>query len=283
MRRTAPAANGASSGSACAGTSSTPSRRRRSRPASRTREDFNRGDNEGVGYFQVNQKAGWRWNTAKAFLRPICYGRPNFEMWTSAQVMRLVIEQQPDGSKRCTGAHVWTGDEMVTVSAAREVILSAGSIGSPQILQLSGIGPAALAGATRHSPPARAARRGREPAGPPADPRGLQGQRGDDAEHAGQQLVGQAEDRPGVRPQAQRPDEHGAVASSARSRAVRPTSPIRTSSTTSSRSAWTPSASRCTPSMPSRPASATSIPPAAGACGSAATGSRTRRRSRPTT
>jgi len=107
-------------------------------------EDFNRGDNEGVGYFQVNQKGGWRWNTAKAFLRPTCYGRPNFEMWTSAQVMRLVVEQQPDGSKRCTGAHVWTGNEMVTVSAAREVILSAGSIGSPQILQLSGIGPAEL-------------------------------------------------------------------------------------------------------------------------------------------
>jgi choline dehydrogenase len=107
-------------------------------------EDFNRGDNEGVGYFQVNQKSGWRWNTAKAFLRPICYGRPNFEMWTSAQVMRLVIEQQPDGSKRCTGGHVWTGNEMAIVHAEREVILSAGSIGSPQILQLSGIGPAEL-------------------------------------------------------------------------------------------------------------------------------------------
>ena len=107
-------------------------------------EDFNRGDNEGVGYFQVNQKSGWRWNTANAFLRPICYGRPNFEMWTSAQVMRLVIEQQPDGSKRCTGAQVWTGNEMVIVSAAQELILSAGSIGSPQVLQLSGIGPAGL-------------------------------------------------------------------------------------------------------------------------------------------
>jgi len=104
-------------------------------------EDFNRGDNEGVGYFQVNQKGGWRWNTAKAFLRPICYGRPNFEMWTSAQVSRLVIETQADGSKRCTGAQVWTGNEMATVTATEEVILCAGSIGSPQILQLSGIGP----------------------------------------------------------------------------------------------------------------------------------------------
>jgi choline dehydrogenase len=107
-------------------------------------EDFNRGDNEGVGYFQVNQKKGWRWNTAKAFLRPICYGRPNFEMWTSAHVNRLLIEQQADGGKRCAGVQVWTGDEMVTVRATGEVILSAGSIGSPQILQLSGIGPAAL-------------------------------------------------------------------------------------------------------------------------------------------
>jgi choline dehydrogenase len=107
-------------------------------------EDFNRGDNEGVGYFQVNQKDGWRWNTAKAFLRPTCYGRPNFEMWTSAQVKRLVIEQQPDGTLRCTGAVVWTGNEQVTVTAESEVLLCAGSIGSPQILQLSGIGPAGL-------------------------------------------------------------------------------------------------------------------------------------------
>ena len=106
--------------------------------------DFNRGDNEGVGYFEVNQKAGWRWNTAKAFLRPTCYGRPNFEQWTSAQVARLLFETQPDGSQRCTGAQVWTGQEMTTVQARREVILSAGSIGSPQILQLSGIGPGAL-------------------------------------------------------------------------------------------------------------------------------------------
>jgi choline dehydrogenase len=107
-------------------------------------DDFNRGTNEGVGYFEVNQKSGWRWNTAKAFLRPTCYERPNFEVWTSSQVSRLLVEAQPDGSKRCTGVNVWNGKEMVTAHASREVILSAGSIGSPQILQLSGIGPAAL-------------------------------------------------------------------------------------------------------------------------------------------
>ena len=107
-------------------------------------DDFNRGSNEGVGYFEVNQKDGWRWNTAKAFLRPTCYGRPNFEMWTSAQVTRLVLETGPDGGQVCTGVQVMANGERVTASATREVILCAGSIGSPQILQLSGIGPAAL-------------------------------------------------------------------------------------------------------------------------------------------
>ncbi len=106
--------------------------------------DFNGGSNEGVGYFEVNQKSGWRWNSAKAFLRPACYGRPNFEMWTLAQATRLVVETQPDGSRRCTGVHVWTGQELVHARAAREVILSAGAVNSPQLLQLSGIGPAAL-------------------------------------------------------------------------------------------------------------------------------------------
>lgn len=106
--------------------------------------DFNRGSNEGVGYFQVNQKNGWRWNTAKAFLRPTCYGRPNFELWTGAQVSRLLFETLPDGTRRCTGAEVWNGTEMTTATASREVVLSSGAIGSPQILQLSGVGPAEL-------------------------------------------------------------------------------------------------------------------------------------------
>jgi choline dehydrogenase len=112
-------------------------------------EDFNGGDNEGVAYFEVNQKNGLRWNTAKAFLRPTCVGRPNFEMWTRAQVTQLLIEKQADGSQRCTGVEVWTGKERVKAFATRdagglrgEVLLCAGSVGSPQILQLSGIGPA---------------------------------------------------------------------------------------------------------------------------------------------
>jgi choline dehydrogenase len=103
--------------------------------------DFNQGSNEGVGYFEVNQKAGWRWNTAKAFLRPHCMQRPNFTLWTQSQVSRLLLDTSPDGSQRCTGVQVWNGREMLTVHASREVVLSAGAIGSPQILQLSGIGP----------------------------------------------------------------------------------------------------------------------------------------------
>ncbi len=107
-------------------------------------EDFNGGDNEGVGYFEVNQKAGWRWNTAKAFLRPTCYGRPNFELWTHAQATRLLVERGADGAPRCTGVQVWTGTEMVMAHATQEVILCAGAVNSPQLLQLSGIGPGAL-------------------------------------------------------------------------------------------------------------------------------------------
>ena len=111
-------------------------------------DDFNRGDNEGVGYFEVNQKSGWRWNTAKAFLRPTCYARPNFELWTNAQVSKLIVEKNTgadaERALRCTGVQVWNGSEMVIAHARAEVILSAGSIGSPQILQLSGLGPAAL-------------------------------------------------------------------------------------------------------------------------------------------
>ena len=107
-------------------------------------DDFNRGNNEGVGYFEVNQKSGWRWNTAKAFIRPTCYARPNFELWSSAQVSKLNMSTDADGTQRCTGAEVWTGQEHITVTAKQSVVLCAGAIGTPQILQLSGLGPADL-------------------------------------------------------------------------------------------------------------------------------------------
>ncbi len=107
-------------------------------------EDFNRGSNEGVGYFEVNQRRGWRWNTAKAFLRPVLKRRPNLVLWTHAQVSRLTISRGEGGALRCTGVELERGGERIRVLATREVVLSAGAIGTPQLLQLSGIGPAAL-------------------------------------------------------------------------------------------------------------------------------------------
>jgi choline dehydrogenase len=105
-------------------------------------DDFNRGDNEGVGYFDVNQRAGIRWNATKAFLKP-AFPRPNLQVWTGAQVGRVILDE-----RRASGVEVAPlgGGERVTAALAPggEVVLAAGSIGSPQILQLSGIGPAWL-------------------------------------------------------------------------------------------------------------------------------------------
>ncbi|MCY0150141.1 GMC family oxidoreductase N-terminal domain-containing protein [Hoeflea sp. G2-23] len=105
--------------------------------------DFNSGDNAGVGYFDVNQRSGWRWNTSKAFLRP-AKSRSNLTIWTEAQVEKLNFETAADGTLRCTGAVVHRGGQTERVRARREVVLSAGAVNSPKILQLSGIGPAAL-------------------------------------------------------------------------------------------------------------------------------------------
>ncbi|MGC8201143.1 GMC family oxidoreductase [Aliiroseovarius sp. PTFE2010] len=97
--------------------------------------DFNTGDNEGIGYFRVNQRNGWRVNTRKAFLRPVAT-RANLCVETRAQVERLEITGQS-----VTGVRYRKNGETRQARARREVILSAGSIGSVQILQLSGIGP----------------------------------------------------------------------------------------------------------------------------------------------
>jgi choline dehydrogenase len=101
-------------------------------------EDFNRGDNEGCGYFHVNQKRGVRWTTAKAFLRPV-RDRPNLTVITRAQATRLRLE-----GRRAVGVEARVRGAKATVGARREVILASGAIGSPQLLQLSGIGPGAL-------------------------------------------------------------------------------------------------------------------------------------------
>ena len=101
--------------------------------------DFNGGSNEGVGYFEVNQHRGWRWNTTKAFLRSVQH-RPNLTVWTHAHAQGLQLEPSDQGW-RCHGLRVRRGQHMLNVQARQAVVLAAGSIGSPQLLQLSGIGP----------------------------------------------------------------------------------------------------------------------------------------------
>ena len=106
-------------------------------------DDFNGGDNAGVGYFDVNQRSGWRWSSSKAFLRP-ARGRSNLTIWTGSQAQKLTWSTADNGQPRCTGLSLSRAGQTVQVTANREVILSAGAINSPQILQLSGIGPADL-------------------------------------------------------------------------------------------------------------------------------------------
>lgn len=105
--------------------------------------EFNRGDNFGNAYFQMNQKRGVRWSATKAFLRPVQH-RTNLEVVTKAHVQRVTIESK-DGFKRATGAVLRFDDgSTADVVAKGEVVLAAGAIGSPQLLQLSGVGPAPL-------------------------------------------------------------------------------------------------------------------------------------------
>ncbi|GGD21489.1 GMC family oxidoreductase [Aureimonas glaciei] len=107
-------------------------------------EDFNRGDNEGSSYFKVNQRNGFRWNTVKAFLRP-AQGRPNLTVATSAHVRRLLVAASGAGEAAgVTGVEFDQGGTVHTVRCRREVVLSAGAVGSPQILELSGIGGTAV-------------------------------------------------------------------------------------------------------------------------------------------
>ncbi len=104
-------------------------------------EDFNTGDNAGSSYFEVNQRRGIRLNTAKAFLKPAAQ-RANLTIMTGCHVERLLIEEG-QGGKVCKGVQFTGGGRAFTAVAHRETLLAAGAIGSPHILQLSGIGPAA--------------------------------------------------------------------------------------------------------------------------------------------
>jgi choline dehydrogenase len=100
-------------------------------------DDFNRGDNEGCAFFEVNQRRGVRWNAAKGFLRP-ALNRPNLTVMTDALVQRVRLD-----GRRAAGVELVRGADAAFAAARIETILAAGAIGSPQILQLSGVGPPA--------------------------------------------------------------------------------------------------------------------------------------------
>jgi len=100
-------------------------------------EDFNRGDNEGSCHFHVNQKRGRRWSSARGFLKPVLH-RQNLKLEMNVLAERVLIED-----KRATGVSYRQNGVTKTAKARREVILAAGAVGSPQLLMLSGVGPAA--------------------------------------------------------------------------------------------------------------------------------------------
>jgi choline dehydrogenase len=100
--------------------------------------DFNRGDNEGSAYFDVNQRRGVRVSAAKAFLKTAGH-RDNLVVMTGAQVTKLVIENSEKGC-RCTGVEFRQQGRQLVAQAISETLLSAGAVGSPHILQVSGIG-----------------------------------------------------------------------------------------------------------------------------------------------
>ena len=106
-------------------------------------DEFNRGDNFGNAYFQMNQKSGKRWSGTSAFLRPVL-SRPNLKVQSNCHVEQLLFDTSSDTPK-ATGVRLRDkNNEQHQISATKEVILAAGAIGSPQLLQLSGIGPGEL-------------------------------------------------------------------------------------------------------------------------------------------
>ncbi|MGB7615914.1 MAG: GMC oxidoreductase, partial [Pseudolabrys sp.] len=102
-----------------------------------TVQDFNTGDNEGISYFHVNQKRGRRWSAARGFLKPVLH-RQNLQLETGCLVEALELS-----GRRATGIRWRQNGELRSARCCGEVILAAGAIGSPHILMLSGIGPAA--------------------------------------------------------------------------------------------------------------------------------------------
>ena len=97
-------------------------------------DDFNEGNNFGVSYFKVNQNDGLRWNTVKAFLKPV-KNRKNLRVISKCEVSKIILK-----NKKAKGVKVFRNGKSEEIYVNREIILSSGSIGSPKILELSGIG-----------------------------------------------------------------------------------------------------------------------------------------------
>ena len=116
-------------------------------------DEFNRGDNAGSAYFHVNQKRGRRWSMADAFLHPIAH-RPNLTVYTQTQALKILLDDQvvqaqrrgawTTAQHRVSGLRLLKDGHLIDVRARREVILTAGAIGSPHLMQISGLGPADL-------------------------------------------------------------------------------------------------------------------------------------------
>ena len=176
-------------------------------------DDFNRGDNFGCGYFDVNQRRGVRWNAARAFLRPV-QSRPNLTVLTDTRAERLAFD-----GRRCTGVDVVRGGRTVRIAARREVILAAGrgrvAAAAAAVRHRAG-GAAAVA---RRAGAARPARRRRQSAGSPAAAHGVQGAGRANAQHAGEQSAREARHGAAVSvtrsgPLTMSPSQLGAFASS---------------------------------------------------------------------
>ena len=172
-------------------------------------DDYNTGDNEGIGAFEVTQKSGWRWNTSRAFLRPAQHRR-NLTVWTEAHAERLLFETTAGEQPRCTGVAMRRGGQPLRVQARGEVILSAGAVGSPHILQLSGIGPAPLLAAHGIDVLLDLPGVGENLQDHLQIRHDFQSEKRQDAQYAGRQPLWQSDDRPRISGAPHRADEHGA-------------------------------------------------------------------------
>ena len=186
--------------------------------------DFNRGDNEGVGYFEVNQRGGWRWNAAQGLPAAGCCGRAQPRgLDRRRRSTRLVLETRPTAGSRCTGRRVLRGAAERGRGAAREVVLAPARSARRRSCSSRASGRRRCCASTASRWSRDLPGVGAQPAGPPADPRASSRSTGAQtlntlaASWRGKARIGLE-----YALQAQRADEHGADRSSAPSRAVGP-------------------------------------------------------------